>query len=78
MKLTLENLSKLTGINVNDEDGILNEWKDVEIENAVVKKDGIYTDITFKVVKAIVPYNSYCFGGQTLTLTLENNDIYDF
>lgn len=78
MKLTVENLSEITGIQISDIDGVLNEWKDVEIENVDVQKNGVYTNITFKVVKAIVPFNSYQFGGQVLTLTLENNEIYDF
>lgn len=78
MKLTIENLSELTGIQISDESGVLNEWKDVDVENIDVKKDGVYTEITFKVVKEMVPFNSYYFGGQTLTLTLEKNEIYDF
>lgn len=78
MKLTVENLSELTGIQILDSDGVLNEWNKVEIENPQVKKCGVYTEITFTVVKAMTPFNSHYFGGKTLTLTLENNEIYDF
>lgn len=78
MKLTVENLSELTGIQINDEDGILNDWNKVEVEDVVVKKDGEYTDISFKVVKAMTPFNSYMFGGKVLNLTLMGNEIYEF
>lgn len=78
MKLTVENLSEITGIQILDSDGLLKEWKEVEIENPQIKKSGVYTEVTFTVVKAMTPFNSYYFGGKTLTLTLENNEIYDF
>lgn len=78
MKLTVDSLKNLTGIKILDEDEVLNDWKNVEIENSVVKRDGKYTEISFTVVKKMAPYNSYLFGGQILTLTLEDNKIYDF
>ena len=78
MKLTVDSLKNLTGIEILDEDEVLNDWKNVEIENPVVKRDGKYTEISFTVVKKMAPYNSYLFGGQILTLTLEDNKIYDF
>lgn len=78
MKLTVDSLKNLTGIEILDEDEVLNDWKNVEIENPVVKRDGKYTEISFTVVKKMAPYNSYLFGGQILTRTLEDNKIYDF
>lgn len=78
MKLTLDSLKNLIGFEILDEYEVLNDWKNVEIENPVVKRDGKYTEITFTVVKKLTPYYSYLFGGQILTLTLEGNKIYDF
>ncbi|MBS5541078.1 MAG: hypothetical protein KHX52_12285 [Phocaeicola plebeius] len=39
MKLTVDSLKNLTGIKILDEDEVLNDWKNVEIENPVVKRD---------------------------------------
>lgn len=78
MELTLESLKNLTGIEILDEDEVLNDWKNVEIKDPVVKRNGEYTEISFTVVKKLKPYNSYLFGGKILTLTLEGNRIYDF
>lgn len=78
MKLTVENLSNLVGFQINDSENILSSWSNVEIENPVLSKNGNFTDITFTVVKSMKPYNSYAFGGKQLTLTLEDNEIYDF
>ena len=36
MKLTVDSLKNLTGIEILDEDEVLNDWKNVEIENPVV------------------------------------------
>lgn len=73
MILTVETLSNILGKEITDSCEILNEYSKMEVEDVKVIKD----KVVFTVVKSNKSFENSCYGGQTLAIEFDGNDIYD-
>lgn len=73
MKLTVELLSEIKGIQVTDSENILSEFNDVDIDNVCL----VNNNVVFTIVKNSNSFDNSMFGGDKLCVEFEDNDVYD-